>query len=330
MIGGTGLIGSEGARALIEHGHEVSTLSLPPVPAGSMLPDEMKIDFGNYMEMTDKEIKEKMSGCEAFVFAAGVDERIEANSPVYDFFKKHNIDPLYRFLTIAKECGVKHVVVLGSYFSWAHRTMPELDLYKHHPYIRSRVDQAEMALTFADESMSVAILEIPYVFGSQEGRKPVWVFLVEQIKNMKGATMYPEGGTTMVTIRQAGQAIAGAVKNGLNGQYPVGYYNMEWSEMLSIMHKYMGCENKEIIVIPKDSYIKAMEAKGEDERIKGIESGLDTAEFAKVFTRKLFMDQDVVSPLGMEPDDIEKAIGDSVRLSIEILEGKADVIDMTV
>ena len=142
--------------------------------------------------------------------------------------------------------------------------------------------------------------------------------------------MYPEGGTTMVTIRQAGQAIAGAVKNGLNGQYPVGYYNMEWSEMLSIMHKYMGCENKEIIVIPKDSYIKAMEAKGEDERIKGIESGLDTAEFAKVFTRKLFMDQDVVSPLGMEPDDIEKAIGDSVRLSIEILEGKADVIDMTV
>ena len=82
MIGGTGLIGSEGARALIEHGHEVSTLSLPPVPAGSMLPDEMKIDFGNYMEMTDKEIKEKMSGCEAFVFAAGVDERIEANSPV--------------------------------------------------------------------------------------------------------------------------------------------------------------------------------------------------------------------------------------------------------
>lgn len=330
MIGGTGLIGSEGARALIEHGHEVSTLSLPPVPAGSMLPDEMKIDFGNYMEMTDKEIKEKMSGCEAFVFAAGVDERIEANSPVYDFFKKHNIDPLYRFLTIAKECGVKQVVVLGSYFSWAHRTMPELDLCKHHPYIRSRVDQAEMALTFADESMSVAILEIPYVFGSQEGRKPVWVFLVEQIKNMKGATMYPEGGTTMVTIRQAGQAIAGAVKNGLNGQYPVGYYNMEWSEMLSIMHKYMGCENKEIIVIPKDSYIKAMEAKGEDERIKGIESGLDTAEFAKVFTRKLFMDQDVVSPLGMEPDDIEKAIGDSVRLSIEILEGKADVIDMTV
>jgi dihydroflavonol-4-reductase len=330
MIGGTGLLGSEGAKALIENGHEVSTLSLPPIPAGSMLPEEMDIDFGNYLEMTDDEIRQRLDGCDGFVFAAGVDERIPATSPVYDFFKRHNIDPLRRFLAIAKECGVKHAVVLGSYFSWANRTMPELDLYQHHPYIRSRVDQAEMALSFADENMSVAVLEIPYVFGSQAGRKPVWVFLVEQIMNMKDATVYPEGGTTMVTIRQVGQAIAGAIKHAQSGNYPVGYYNMQWSELLSIMHKYMNCEEKKIIIVPKEAYISRMKEKGEKERQCGIEGGLDTAEFAKVFTSRLFIDKEmIVKQLGVEADDIDQAIGESVRLSMKILEGKTSVIDMT-
>ena len=330
MIGGTGLLGSEGAKALLKDGHKVSALSLPPIPAGSLLPDGMDINFGNYMEMTDEEIRQSLEGCDGFVFAAGVDERIHATSPVYEFFKKYNIDPLERFLTIAKECGVKHAVILGSYFSWAHRAMPELNLYKHHPYIRSRVDQAEMALSFADDDMNVSVLEIPYVFGSQAGRKPVWVFLVEQIRNMKDATLYPEGGTAMVTIRQVGQAIAGAIRNGISGNYPVGYYNMQWSEMLSIMHKYMNREDKRIIVIPKEAYISAMQAKGAEEREKGIESGLDTFEFAKVFTRNLFIDREImVNQLGVEEDDIERAIGESVCLSMEVLEGKTSVIDMT-
>ena len=34
MIGGTGLLGSEAARELIARGHEVSSLALPPLPAG--------------------------------------------------------------------------------------------------------------------------------------------------------------------------------------------------------------------------------------------------------------------------------------------------------
>ena len=50
MIGGTGLIGSETARILIERGHEVTSIALPPVPTGAQLPPAMKIEFGNYLE----------------------------------------------------------------------------------------------------------------------------------------------------------------------------------------------------------------------------------------------------------------------------------------
>ena len=328
MIGGTGLLGAEGARILIDQGHEVSTLSLPPIPEGSNLPEKMEISLGNYLTLTDDEIREHFKGCDGFVFAAGVDERVEAPSPVYSFFEKYNITPLERLLRIAKECGVKHSVVLGSYFAYFNRELPEFELTKHHPYIRSRVDQANMALSFADDDMSVAVLEVPYVFGSQQGRKPVWVFLVEQIRNMKNV-MYPEGGTTMVTARQIGECIAGAIENGSTGNFPIGYYNMEWKEMLAIFHKYMGTPDKEIITVPAEGYIESMKAVAEKQKTAGIEAGLNTAEFAKIFTKNLFIDKEtIVEHFNVQPDDIDKAIGESVQLSLDILEGKTDAVDM--
>ena len=183
MIGGTGLLGSEAAKQLIERGHEVTSIALPPLPAGAVLPPEMKIEYGNYLEMTDDEIRAHFKGCEGFVFAAGVDERVEGPSPIYNLYKKYNIDPVKRLLKLAKECGVKHSVILGSYFSYFAKTHPEWKLTKYHPYIRSRIDQEETAMSFAGNGFDVAVLELPYIFGTQPGRKPVWVFLVENIRS---------------------------------------------------------------------------------------------------------------------------------------------------
>ena len=184
MIGGTGLLGSEAARELIARGHEVTALALPPVPKGATLPPEMKIEFGNYLEMTDDEMRAHLRGCDAFVFAAGVDERVEGPAPIYDLYKKFNIDPIRRLLPLAKECGVKHVAICGSYFAYFAKNHPEMQLTRWHPYIRSRIDQENAAMDVAGPNFDVAVLELPYIFGTQPGRKPVWVFLVESIRGM--------------------------------------------------------------------------------------------------------------------------------------------------
>jgi len=148
IVGGTGLLGSEAARLLIQKGHQVSSIALPPIPAGETLHKEMELKFANYMELDDLSIRNLMTGCEGFIFAAGVDERIEGTKPIYEFYAKYNIFPLERMLKIAKEVGIKHVVILGSYFSYFAREWTELNLYEHHPYIRSRIDQATMALSY--------------------------------------------------------------------------------------------------------------------------------------------------------------------------------------
>ena len=331
MIGGTGLLGSQAAAELISRGHQVKAIALPPLPAGAVLPPEMEIEYGNYLEMTDDEIRAMFDGCEGFVFAAGVDERVEGPAPIYDLYKKYNIDPIYKLLGIAKECGVKHVAICGSYFSYFAKARPQMKLTEHHPYIRARIDQEEAAMSFADDNFDVAVLELPYIFGTQPGRKPVWVFLVESIRKMPGVTMWPKGGSTMVTVKQVGQAIAGAIERNKGGNcYPIGYYNMTWKEMLQICHKYLGTPDKKIVTIPNFMYAMGGKSIEKDYKKRGIQGGLDMIKFTDLQCSNQFIDKEQGCEfLGVEDDDIDAAIGDSIKLCVDILDGKAkDIVAM--
>ncbi len=331
MIGGTGLLGSQAATQLIARGHEVSTIALPPIPQGASLPKEMEIRLGNYMELSDEEISASMQGCEGFVFVAGIDERIEASPPIYDLFHKYNNVPLERLLTIAKGVGIKHAVICGSYFSYFAKERPELDLRRWHPYIRSRLVQEEIALSFADDDFDVSVLELPYIFGTQPGRKPVWVFFVEMLRNMKGRTYFPKGGTTMVTVKQVGQAIAGALERSKGGKaWPIGWYNMNWKEFLPIVHTAMGVPDRKIFFIPKWLFSLYGNNKMKKDQKRGIEGGLHLGKFAQLQCSELFIDKSLgCVPLGVEEDDIVDAIQDSVRLSVSILDGKTtNAVDM--
>jgi nucleoside-diphosphate-sugar epimerase len=308
----------------------VHSIALPPLPEGALLPPEMTLTLKNSNDMTDDELRAAFSGMDGFIFAAGVDERIEGPSPIYDFFKKYNITPLERMLRLAKESGVKRAVIAGSYFSHFAKKWPEMEMTKWHPYIRSRIDQENMAFSFADDTFAVSILELPYIFGAQKGRKPVWVFLVEMLLKMKGAILYPRGGTTMVTVRQVGQAFAGAVERGQGAKaYPIGWFNLTRREMISIMNKYMGYPNKKIITIP--NFLFALSAKSieQQHRTKGTEGGLNMTKFVDMQTKNLFIDKaEACLPLGVTDDDIDAAIGESVLLSMDVLDQKARVIDM--
>ncbi len=331
MIGGTGLLGSEAAAELIRRGHTVSTLSLPPLPDGAMIPPEMKVTLGNYQDMPDEALRAHMVGCEGFVFAAGVDERVEGTSPIYDFYERHNITPLERLLRLAKESGVRHSVVCGSYFAYFAREWTNLELTRWHPYIRSRVEQGTMALSFADDAFDVAVLELPYIFGTQPGRKPVWVFLIEIIRAMKGATYYPRGGTAMITVKQAGQAIAGALERTRGGQcWPLGYYNLTWKAFLTMVHKHMGMAGRKVITVPKWAYRLGSRGIIRKQRKAGQEGGLDMHHFADLQCAETFIDKELgCVPLGVQPDDLDAAIGQSVRLSLAILDGEvASLVEM--
>jgi dihydroflavonol-4-reductase len=328
IVGATGLIGSAAAAELVARGHDIRALALPPLPEGAPLPP-MEIHFANYLELSDEELRELFQDVEGFVFAAGVDERVQGPPPIYDFYEKYNITPLNKMLSTAKESGVKHAVVCGSYFSYFAKERPEMRLEYWHPYIRSRRDQEEMALSFADESFSVSILELPYIFGTQPGRKPVWVFLVERILAMGKHTYYPSGGTAMVSIRQVAQAIAGALERGKGAQtWPIGWFNMPWTKFLRIVHRHMGTPKRKIYTVPKWAFQLYALAEERRQKKAGIEGGLHLVRFADLMCSDQFIDKELgCVPLGVEDDDIEEAIGSSIRASLRVIEGE-QVLDM--
>ena len=332
MIGGTGLLGCEAARIFIERGHQVKSVALPPLPEGAPIPKEMELEFCNIYEKSDEEIKAIMAGCDCFVFAAGIDERVEFPAPVYDAYYKYNIAPLKRILPICKEIGMKNAVILGSYFSYAAKEWPEMELTKKHPYIKSRIDQEEVAFSFADENFDVAVLELPYIFGTQPGRKPVWVILIEQIKMMDKLpmTMYPGGGTAMLTVRQVGEVIVGAAEKSKGAKaWPISMYNQTWKEFLKIVYAARGMgENRKVLSIPAWMMRMGLGKVKKEYAEKGIESGIDVDGLADIMARNLFIDRKYSLELGATEDDIKAAITDSIKVSQAVYDGTAKLLEM--
>ncbi len=332
MIGGTGLLGSEAARIFIERGHQVKSVALPPLPEGAPIPEEMELEFCNIYAKTDDEIKAMMEGYDCFVFAAGIDERVEFPAPVYDAYYKYNIQPLERILPLCKEIGMKSAVILGSYFAYLAKQRPDMKLTEKHPYIRSRIAQEEVAFSFADENFDVAVLELPYIFGTQPGRKPVWVILIEQIKMMDKLplTMYPGGGTAMLTVRQVGEVIVGAAEKSKGAKaWPISMYNQTWKEFLKIVYAARGMgENRKILSVAPWMMRMGLGKVKKEYAAKGIESGIDVDGLADIMDINLFIDRKYAVELGATEDDIKAAITDSIKVSQASYDGTVKLLEM--
>jgi hypothetical protein len=142
---------------------------------------------------------------------------------------------------------------------------------------------------------------------------------------MKGATMYPKGGTTMVTKKQVAQAIAGALEKTKGGQcWPIGYYNKSWKEFLAIVHKNMGMPKRKVITVP--NWLVTLGVKSMEKMLRNGEAGeggIYLPKFTDLQGAQTFIDKSLgCVPLGVEDDDIEAAIGESIRLSADVLDGK--------
>jgi nucleoside-diphosphate-sugar epimerase len=330
IIGGTGLLGCAAAQEFINRGHHVKSIALPPLPEGAPIPPEMDLTFGNYNTMTDAELSDILQGCDCFVFAAGVDERIAFRKPVYDSYIQYNVEPLHRLLPLAKAAGAKRIVVLGSYFSYFAKTFPKMQLAEKHPYIRSRLEQEEVALSYADSGTSVTVLELPYIFGIQPGRQPVWTILIEQLRNMpRHFTLYPKGGTAMVTVRQTAQAIAGAAEpEAPAGAIPISMFNLSWDAFLRIVHEAMGEANRHILHVYRWMFRIFGRGQRKKNSADGVEAGIDPVGLADIMHMKAYIDTKFAETLGVTWDDIRAAITDSIRLSMEAVLQKKPLVGM--
>ncbi|MBN1289301.1 MAG: NAD-dependent epimerase/dehydratase family protein [Actinobacteria bacterium] len=312
VLGGTGFLGYHALQEFLKLGYEVTVLALPPMPREGLLPPEVKVTLADLNELSDDEVVKLLEGQDALVHAAGADDRIVPKAPAWDFFYNANVKASIRLFTLARKAGVKRGVMCSSYFAYFDRIWPEEELAKHHPYVRSRVEQEEGALEAAMPDLELCILELPYIFGSMPGRLPLWEPLVQYVRSPL-PLFYMKGGTNMITVHAVGQALAGGIEYGEAGhRYVVGDENLTWVQMMEKFCKAAG-KDKKVHILPNWTIREAMRGMHLMHKHEGREGGLDPVPFSRIQTRETFFDPTpAAETLQYTRGGIDKAIQDTV------------------
>ncbi len=317
VMGGTGFLGYHAVLELLERGHRVTVLALD-LPDEDLFPDEVELTLADLGAVSDDELRGLLAGRDNLVFAMGADDRVLPDAPAYDFFHRANVVATERVVRLAREAGLRRVVVCGSYFAYFERTRPQLALAEHHPYIRARRDQARAALEAGGTELVVTVLELPYIFGSMPGRKPLWAPLVDYIDS-PWPLFYTAGGTAMVTVQRVAEAIAGGCeRDGPSLCLPVGDESVPWTRFVETLSRIVGRQQR-VVEVP--AWICKLGAWLFlwFTRIKGKEHGLHPVRFIDVQCGETYIDEDELQAareiLGFGAGGLEEAWEETVRAS---------------
>lgn len=316
VLGGTGFLGYYTVLELLKKGYEVVTLSLPPLPAENLFPEDVSVILNDINKMSDVELLKLLDGCEGFIYAAGADERVVPPSPAMKFFYEANVLPTQRLARLSKTAGVKKFVVFGSYFAEFAERLPETNLI-HEAYPSTRLLQEQVAFAEGEGSMTVTSLRLPYIFGIMNGRLPLWKMFTDQIK---GRPVFPalKGGTAMVTVKQVAQAAVGAMEKGVHRKtYAIGDTNMKYQEFYKMMVEALG-QNTEVPVVPYDAVKQIYEGIDAQAKEQGVEHGIHSAKAAQIQEYDLYLNPEDTFPLlGVERDDVVASIKETLALCVK-------------
>ena len=121
IAGGTGFLGYPTAELFLSKGIDVDTIALGgEINNLDFVDKRINMKFGNLFEMNDEELTNlfKGKGYDAFIYALGPDDRVTPNAPAYQFFHDKLVEQCYKIMCAVKKCGIRHAVVLSSYFAY--------------------------------------------------------------------------------------------------------------------------------------------------------------------------------------------------------------------
>lgn len=224
IAGGTGLVGAETARLMQSKGHKVTLMSRKPATTG-VAADFPHISHDYVNQDADPTM---FDGFDALVFAAGADIRYVPEGADHDeFYLLANGERAPAFMAAAKAGGIKSLVHVSSFYP-----LVSPEKIETNTYVRSRHLTDQAALTLADDSCKVCVLNAPFILGTVPG-VPVehLQFIVGYAAGqMEGVPLFaPQGGTNHISSLSCAEAILGALEDGKNGKaYLIGDENLDW------------------------------------------------------------------------------------------------------
>lgn len=318
ILGGAGFLGYHTLKEAVNRGYRVKTVDIVELPENLKFKEEDKVEFiiTNFFNLSDQEIIAMLKDCDGFVYAGGVDERIVPEKPARKFFYEKNVLPTQRLAHLAKEAGVKNFVVFGSYTAEFGENNADLREHNYHkePYVETRLLQEKLAMYAGEGSMNVSVLRLPYIFGTMEGKVPLWSMFVDMLR---GQDFMPvtSGGAATVTANQVGQAAISALENGQHRRtYPLATGYISYEDFYKKIVEELGQEEKTKLQMM--SFEELEEAYKEDQELtdkKGVEHGIRQVNMLRANSMEFRLATDVAfDELRVREEDIEATIKETL------------------
>lgn len=317
IIGGTGQLGHFITKHLFIKGHDLVVIGIGNEPEKGFLPEGTKVILKNISLCTEEELLDMFAGADVVVYGAGADGRNLFDKPAINGFRRENVDYISQMLNIMKKVKAKRLIILGSYYTAMHREFPSLNIPSKSPYIQSRVEQIETAFQEAGETISVGVLELPYIFGAAPNRPTLWGFYIDKLKNAISEVPVHTGGSACITMNQVGIAVANACEV-VNGKkcYPIGNVNLKYKEIFEIFASQLQLK-REIKPMPSDFFMENAKQQKKKVEESGKESAYDPLGLLEFEEYDFFIDPTVsMKELNYDFEDINKAIKESIDATL--------------
>lgn len=243
VTGGTGFIGANVVRALLERGFQVRALVRPSSQLSNLEGLDVELVQGDVRD--PRSIKRGMAGCQAvFHIAALYSFWVRPRQLIYQV----NVDGTRNVLQVAEELGVERVVYtssvaalgLGTREQPADETTPVQPTHIIGDYKKSKYLAQQVALEFARRGLPVVIVNPSYPVGPYDIKptpsgKLIQDFLARRVP------AYVDTGMNVVAVEDVAQGHLLALERGRQGEcYILGGENITMKEFLQILAELTG------------------------------------------------------------------------------------------
>lgn len=321
VLGGAGFLGYHTIKEAVNRGYAVKTVDVVALPEEIRFKEEDKVDFvtENFFALSDEEIVDLIKGCDGFIYAGGVDERIAPKKPARKFFYDTNVLATARIARLAKEAEVKSFVLFASYTSEFAENNEELRKhnYQEEAYVETRLLQEKAAMYAGEGSMNVSVLRLPYIFGTMPGKVPMTSMYVDMLRDQKFMPV-TTGGFATITADQVGQAAISALEDAKHRKtyaLATGYISYE-DFYKKIVDQLGQSESTKLEVMPFEDL---EEAYREDEKLtdeQGIEHGIRQVNMLRANSMEFRLPTEVAyEELRVKEEDTDKVIDETIKAS---------------
>lgn len=238
VVGGTGLIGGHAALRLKSEGHEVAIAARKPAPQGTGM---AKLSYHHIDYVEEEPDGSLLAQFDAIVFAAGNDVRhapVDAAAQA-THWQRANAQAVPRFFAAAKAAGVRHGVLIGSFYPQAAPHLVETN-----SYVASRLAADQGARALADDNFHAVVLNGPFVMGHVPGLivpayQAMAAWGMGHLQHLGRYTI--PGGVNVISTDTLSDAIVGALARGQNGKaYLIGDQNLSFKDYFELFFKAAG------------------------------------------------------------------------------------------